>query len=230
MELQYRQNYKDLSDKQIVEKILEEPHNEEAAVYLLYSRYNNLLHSVYTQVMQKMFDKSVYSEYWFDDCETELFMHLRSIDGSWYPLARFEWRSTFGCWLKGVSHRKFMEVLPKLIDNGGFNVSIDSDDPQKPKVQILDEGENSYERRQRKVLLMEAIGQLEDDDQRFVILKRLQGYNSKEIAVLLQKKWQKHGIKKYNNKKELVVPDAAYVDVRTQRAKENLKKIIVKLI
>ena len=77
---------------------------------------------------------------------------------------------------------------------------------------------------------MEAIGQLKDDDQRFVILKRLQGYNSKEIAVLLQKKWQKHGIKKYNNKKELVVPDAAYVDVRTQRAKENLRIIIVELI
>jgi hypothetical protein len=78
-------------------------------------------------------------------------------------------------------------------------------------------------------MLLEAIGQLKDEDQRFVILKRLQGYNSKEIAVLLQKRWKKHGIIKYNHKNELVVPDAAYVDVRTQRAKENLKIILINL-
>ena len=230
MEFQYRFNYKDLSDKQIVDKILAVPHNEEAAAYLLHDRYTNLLHSVYNKALLDLFNKTVHTDYWFDDCENELFMHLRSKDRSWHTLATFEWRSTFGCWLRGVSRNKFLEVLPKLIENSGSNISIDSDDPEKPKVQIPDGGEDSYERRQRKVLLMEAIGQLKDDDQRFVILKRLQGYNSKEIAALLQKKWQKHGIKKYNNKKELVVPDAAYVDVRTQRAKENLRIIIVELI
>lgn len=230
MEFQYKFNYKDLSDKQIVDKILEVPHNEEAAAYLLHDRYTNLLHSVYNKALLDLFNKAVHTDYWFDDCENELFMHLRSKDRSWHPLATFEWRSTFGCWLRGVSRNKFLEVLPKLIENSGSNISLDSDDPEKPKVQRPDGGEDSYERRQRKVLLMEAIGQLKDDDQRFVILKRLQGYNSKEIATLLQKKWQKHGIKKYNNKKELVVPDAAYVDVRTQRAKENLRIIIVELI
>ena len=74
---------------------------------------------------------------------------------------------------------------------------------------------------------MEAISLLKDADQKFVMIKRLQGYNSKEIAILLQKRWAKHGIVKYNNKKQIVVPDAAYVDVRTQRAKENLLKIII---
>lgn len=230
MKFQYRFNYKDLSDKQLVDKILEVPHNEEAAAYLLHDRYSNLLHSVYNKVLLDLFNKAVHTDYWYDDCENELFMHLRSKDRSWHPLATFEWRSTFGCWLRGVSRNKFLEVLPKLIENSGSNLSIDSDASGKPKVQIPDGGEDSYERRQRKVLLMEAIGQLEDDDQRFVILKRLQGYCSKEIATLLQKRWQKHGIKKYNNKKELVIPDAAYVDVRTQRAKENLRIIIVELI
>lgn len=230
MEFQYRFNYKDMSDKQIVDSILAVPHNEEAAAYLLYDRYSNLLHSVYNRVLLGLFNKAAYTDYWFDDCVNELFLHLRSKDCSWHRLATFEWRSTFGCWLKGVSRNKFSEVLPKLIENGGFNISINNDDPEKPKVQFPDEGADSYERRRREVLLMEAIGQLKDDDQRFVILKRLQGYNSKEIAALLQIKWQKQGIEKYNNKKELVVPDAAYVDVRTQRAKENLKKIIVELI
>ena len=58
------------------------------------------------------------------------------------------------------------------------------------------------------------------------MLRRLEGYNSKEIAVLLQMRWEKHGIIKYNNKDELVIPDDAYVNVRVQRAKDNLKKII----
>jgi DNA-directed RNA polymerase specialized sigma24 family protein len=221
MEFQYRLNYTELSDKEIVEKILAVPHNEEAAAFLLHNRYDPLLQKVYKLLTE--------DATWFDDCVDELFMHLKGRDCSWSPLAGFEWRSTLGCWLKGVAKNKFLEVLPKLIENGGFNVSLDNDDSDKPKVQIPDGGEESYERRQRKVMLMEAIGQLKDDDQRFVILKRLEGYNSKEIAILLQKKWHKHGIKKYNNKKELVVPDAAYVDVRTQRAKENLKKIIVVL-
>ena len=122
--------------------------------------------------------------------------------------------------------------MPKLIENGGSNLSLDAgdDDPDRPSIQLPDGGEEDYERRQRKVMLMEAIGQLKDDDQRFVILKRLEGYNSNEIALLLQKRWQKHDIVKYNNKGQRVVPDATYVDVRTQRAKENLRILIVEII
>ena len=71
---------------------------------------------------------------------------------------------------------------------------------------------------------------LKDPDQKFVILKRLQGYNSKEIAELMNKSWVKHGIKKYDNNGNLVVPTSGYVDVRTQRAKKNLKEIILKLL
>ena len=80
------------------------------------------------------------------------------------------------------------------------------------------------------VLLMEAVGMLKDPDQKFVVIKRLQGYNSKDIALLLQKRWEKHNIVKYNNKKQMVVPDAAYVDVRMQRAKDNLEIILKKVL
>lgn len=214
MEFPYRFKYKDLSDKQIVKKILAEPHNEEAAAYLLHDRYAPLLHKIY--------HRFTIEDTWFDDCIDELFMHLKGKDCSWRILANFEWRSTLGYWLEKIAYSKFREVLPKLIGNGGRNVSIDNDATGKPKLQILGGDEDSYERRLRKVLLMEAIGLLKDDDQRFVILKRLQGYNSKEIAKLLQKKWEKHGIKKYNNKKEIVIPDATYVDGCTQHAKNSL--------
>ena len=228
MVFQYRINYNNLSDKQLVDKILADPHNEEAAVYMLHNLYSPLLHSVYNMTLQKLGVKAIRGNDWFEDCVDELFIHLRSKEGDWHTLSTFEWRSTFGGWLKGVAENKFKEVLPKLIDNKKKKVSLDNDDNGKPIIQLPDGGEEDYERRQRKVMLMESIGLLKDEDQKFVILKRLQGYNSKEIAVLLQKRWQKHGIKKYNSKNELVIPDAAYVDVRTQRAKEKLKEIIVK--
>lgn len=83
MEFQYRLNYKDLTEKQIVDMILEIPHNEEAAAYLLHDRYTNLLHSVYNKALLDLYNKAVKTDYWFDDCENELFIHLRSKDCSW---------------------------------------------------------------------------------------------------------------------------------------------------
>lgn len=226
MELRKQIDYTELTDKQLVELILALPHNEEAAAYLLHDRYHPLLHNIYRSLTDK--------PYWYEDCVDELHLHLRGKDCSWQTLANFEWRSTFGCWLKKVAVHKFIEILPKLIENWGRNVSLDNNDPEKSDIQVPDRGEEEYERRMRKVMLMEAIGQLKDDDQRFVILKRLEGYNSNEIAVLLQKRWDKHGIVKYGYKKDskekhVVVPDASYVDIRTQRAKENLRRIIGEL-
>ena len=222
MKFTFRIQYEQYDDRQVVSMILAIPHNEEAAAFLLYNRYDPLLHKVYRTLVQNSF--------WYDDCVDELFLHLRGNDHEWRPLATIQWRSTFGCWLKRVAYRIFIEVLPSLIENDHRTTSIDIDDSSKPQVQLPDGGEEEYERRQRKVILMEAIGQLKDDDQRFVILKRLEGYDSREIAMLLQKRWQIHGIVKYNNQHELVVPDAAYVDVRTQRAKENLRRLLVEII
>lgn len=217
----YKIDYTKLTDRQIVEKILAEPHDEEGAVYLLHDRYSPLLLSIY-----RSFTKDVT---WYDDCVDELFIHLKGADCTWRSLANFKWRSTFGYWLRGVARNKFFELIPQLIENGGQNESLDNDDADKPKIQIPDEGEETFERQMRKVILMEAVSKLKDGDQQFVVLKRLQGYSSKEIAILLQMKWKKYGIVKYNKDKEIVVPDADYVNVRTQRAKENLKTIIVEL-
>ena len=225
MAFEYLIKYNELTDREIVGRILAIPHNEEAAAFLLYNRYDPLLHSIYNKLTKERI--------WYDDCVDELFIHLKCKDGSWRTLASFEWRSTLGCWLRGVARNKFLEVLSKLIENGGSNLSLEAndDDPERPSIQQPDGGEENYERRQRKVMLLEAIEKLKDEDQRFVIIKYLEGYSSNEIAILLQKKWKKQGIVKYGYKKnskvkEIVVPDAGYVDVRTQRAKANLRKIM----
>ena len=219
MEFNASSRYTGLTDKELVSLVLNPPHNEEAAAYLLYDRYSGLLHKIY---------KNFTGDFsWYEDCVHELFIHLKGRECDWHALATFQWRSSFGYWLTGVAHNKFLEQLIRMKEIPETIVSVDNDDPEKPTIQLPDGGEESYEREMRKVLLLEAIGQLEDADQRFVILKRLQGYNSKEIAILLQERWKKHGIVKYNNRHEPVVPDAAYVDVRTQRAKENLRKILL---
>ena len=221
MEHQYKYDYTKLTDRQIVEKILAKSPNEEAAAFLLHTRYNPLLQKIYNQLTK--------DDSWFDDCVDELYMHIKGKDGSWQALSNFEWRSTFGCWLKRVAWKKFREVLPKLIENSGHNVPIDNDDPQKPKVWIPVDGEKDIEHFLRKVMLMEEVNKLVDDKQRFVLQKRIEGYPSKAIAILLQMKWKKEGIVVYNNKNEIVVPDEHYVDVLMQRGKKELRKIMVEL-
>ena len=167
---------------------------------------------------------------WYEDCLGDLFEYLKGKERDWNKLRTFEWRSKFGPWLSTTARHRFIEIKPYLIGKIENPLSIDDTDGDKALVQLPENGGEEYERLERKVFLMEAVGMLKDPDQKFVILKRLQGYNSKEIAELMKMSWAKHGIKKYDNKGNLVVPTSGYVDVRTQRAKENLKEIIVKLL
>lgn len=59
MQLPFAHIYKQLSDKEIVDKVVTVPYNEEAAVYLLFDRYNPLLVKIYRRV----FDNS---PNWYD--------------------------------------------------------------------------------------------------------------------------------------------------------------------
>ena len=223
MGLVFLNNYAELNDKEIVNKIINKPYNEEAAAYLIYNRYDPLLHKLYREIYDK--DPS-----WYEDCLGDLFGFLKGKERDWNKLRTFQWRSKFGAWLSRIARHRFIEIKPYLIGKIGNSLSIDDTDGDKTPFQLPENGGEEYERLERKILLMEAVGMLKDPDQKFVILKRLQGYNSKEIAELMKKSWAKHGIKKYDNKGNLVVPTSGYVDVRTQRAKENLKEIIVKLL
>ena len=116
-----------------------------------------------------------------------------------------------------------------MIEKSGSNISIDRNVTGVITIQSTDDEEDAIERRMRKIVLMEAVGMLKSDVQRFVVLKRLQDYSSREIAVLLKMQWEKHGIVVLNNHNEPVEPDEDYVNVLFQRAKRELKKIIVKL-
>ena len=230
----FHQNYEDYTDRELVELAIQPPigkkPNEKGVAFLLYNRYDPLLHKLYLETYGKQDDL-------YGDCLNDLFIYLKSGEPVWRKLINLEWRSSFGTWLGVTARHRFVEIKPILIGQCPNSLSIDGDTPtalstgkDRNPVQLPDNGVEDYDEKERKVILMEAISLLKDADQKFVMIKRLQGYNSKEIAILLQKRWAKHGIVKYNNKKQIVVPDAAYVDVRTQRAKENLQKIINKLM
>lgn len=232
--MEFHQNYEGYTDRELVELAIQPPTgkkpNEEGVAFLLNNRYAPLLHKLYLNIYGKRHDLYV-------DCLNDLFIYLKSGEPVWRKLINLEWRSSFGTWLGVTARHRFVEIKPILIGKCPNTLSIDGDTPtalstgkDRNPVQLPDNGVEDYDEKERKVILMEAISLLKDADQKFVMIKRLQGYNSKEIAILLQKRWAKHGIVKYNNKKQIVVPDAAYVDVRTQRAKENLQKIINKLM
>lgn len=226
MKLEFQHDYEGYTDKELVELVTRPQTarrpNEEGVAFLLYKRYDPLLHRLYLEIYDKRYDL-------YGDCLGDLFAYLKKGEPAWHKLIDFEWRSSFGVWLSKTARNRFAENRPYLIGKFTKTLSIDGEKEENP-VQLPDDGVEEYEDKERKVILMEAVSLLKDEDQKFVIIKRLQGYNSKEIAILLQKRWTKHGIVKYNNKKQVVVPDAAYVDVRTQRAKDNLQKIINKLM
>lgn len=230
----FHYNYDGYTDKELVELAIQPPigkkPNEEGVAFLLYNRYAPLLHKLYLKIYGKQYDL-------YGDCLNDLFIYLKSGEPVWRKLINIEWRSSFGTWLGITARHRFVEIKPTLIGKCLNTLSIDGDTSaslntrkDRNPIQLPDNGVEEYENKERKVILMEAISLLKDADQKFVMIKRLQGYNSKEIAILLQKRWAKHGIVKYNNKKQIVVPDAAYVDVRTQRAKENLQKTIYQLM
>lgn len=235
MILEFHHNYEGYTDKELVELVTQPPTdkkpNDEGVAYLLYKRYDPLLRKLYLEIYGTQHDL-------YGDCLDDLYAYLKSGEPVWRKLINLEWRSSFGTWLGITARHRFVEMKPYLIGKCQNSLSIDggslnhshSDESDGGSIQLPDNGVEEYEDRERKVILMEAISLLKDEDQKFVMIKRLQGYNSKEIAVLLQKRWARHGIVKYNNKKQVVVPDASYVDVRAQRAKENLQQIIKKLM
>ena len=203
--------YARLSDREIINSIITNPYNEEAAAYLLYERYTPKFRKLCRDIYGTC---DVYY-----DCVDDLFIFLKGNNLDWDKLRSFEWRSKFSTWIGTTASRRFIEIKPLLIGKLKNSFPID-------KYASPDKDKEAFERRMRKVMLMEAVGQLKDADQKFVILKTLEGYDSSEIALLLAKKWRKQGIVRYDNLGNAVVPSAGYVDVRRQRARVELKRIL----
>lgn len=221
MELTFIHRYEGLSDKEIVERIITDPYDEEAATYLIYNRYEPLCKTICMTTLNGVHN--------LDALQSELFMLLKGKRQDWHVLRSFQWRSQLSTWLKIIAYNLSLDLRKSLIENNGYNTSLDKrwddEDQNHHVVDIPFSEEKRIERRYDMMVLNEAIHLLDNTDQRFVLIKRLQGYSSKEVAMTLHEYWKENGIIRYNSKKQVVIPDSGYIDNLFKRGYDKVKAI-----
>lgn len=221
MELTFKHKYENLSDREIVEKIITEPFDEEAATYLIYDRYAPLLFAICKHTLNSL-DR-------LDELQSELFMHLKGQKRDWSVLRSFQWRSKLSTWLKITAYNLALNLRRELIENNGENTSLDNgwhdDGDDRRTIDIPIDEESRLERRHNTLVLNEAIRMIGNPDQRFVVIRRLQGYSSKEVAAMLKLHWEAEGTIHTNSRGEAVVPDSGYIDNLFKRGYEKAKTI-----
>ncbi len=163
---------------------------------------------------------------YFEDCKSELKIYLLGKDLSWKKLAGIEHKECISSWLETTSRRLFISIKPKLIDIVTDSTSIDEEDPEKPKIQIPVNFETLYDDQESMAVVIEAMATLTDNERFCFYMDVFKAYAHKDIAEMLRLKGEREGIKVKSNKKgvEYVTPDAGYVNVRIQRAKEKITK------
>lgn len=219
MDQTYIDRYADMSDRELIERILAKPCDGYAADYLILEKYSPLLRKIYNQI----FDPHDHD--YFEDCKSELKIYLLGKDLSWNKLAEIEKKDCISSWLATTSRNLFISIKPKLIGFAGNAISIDEEDLERPMIQIPVNYETSYEDRESMTVVVEAMGTLSENE-RFCMLMDMKGYSHKCIAEMLRLKWEREGIRVRSNKKdvEFVTPDARYVNVLIQRAKDKITR------
>lgn len=200
--------YGALTDKGLIDLVLNEG-NEEALLYLIFERYEKKL---------KFYTFRYYGSLeFYEDLCNELYLHLKGKDGDWSVLRNFQWRSSFATWFNLVASHLFWKKRDELIGLGNDFGSKREEEGEQPIPEPPVESEN-----EKRVMLLEAISRLKDEDYRLIIIKELEGYNHKEIAEMLIEKRKRDGkVTRYRG--EVVVPDAHYVDMSKARALKEIK-------
>lgn len=217
--MKFSTSYNDKEDKDIVKMILDDG-NQEAMLYLIYERYDPLI--------KKLCKKYYTSLSYYEQLQTELFIHMKAKD--WHTLRSFSWRSSFGTWLGIVAGHLFLKKMPELIGIDPYTISI-GEDGDNGEVNPPAPGDE-HEFDDRMTLLGEAIQQLDDPDQRFILYREFDGYTPKEIAIQLEELRRKEGrlkSKKTDNNKTIdIIPNAEYIHMLKGRAKTNIRTILQK--
>lgn len=212
--------YKDLSDNELVDLILQTG-NEEAMLFIIFDKYNPLL----KKLCKRYYDTLFY----YEELQTELFIYFKAND--WHVLRSFGWKSSFGTWFGKVAGSLFIKKMPELIDLEKYKVSI-GEDSGNGEVNIPEPMPSSgYD--MNMVILIEAIHQLDDKDQRFILLREFDGYGPKEIAKQLEDYRRREGRLKNRKTKdghtEEIIPTAEYIHMLKGRAKDNLRIVVNEL-
>ena len=203
--------YKNLTDNEIVDLII--GGNEEAAIYLIYDKYAN-------DIRYKAW--SIYETLnYLDDLNQILYMHLRGSNGNWQALRTFRNESKFKTWFIGsVVNNLFLDKRKEMIGSAKFHGIIVETDPDKPMPEPKPE-----HGKEKMAMVVEAIGRLQNEEYRLILIKDLEGYNHEEIAKMIEEKRKKENkLRTYRGK--VVTPNAEYVDMIKGRAIKELRPIV----
>lgn len=131
--------YARLTDREIINRIITKPFNEEAAAYLLYERYSPKFRKLCRDIYGTC---DVYY-----DCVDDLIVFLKGHKLDWDMLRSFEWRSKFSTCIGTTASRRFMEIKPQLI--GKLKNTFHIDRHTSPN-----KGKEVFERRIRRVICL----------------------------------------------------------------------------
>lgn len=196
--------YNKLTDKELISIILSG--REDAFLYLLYVRYRaDVLYHVTS------FD---HTDYYYEDIISLVYKSLKGKNGDWLPLSNFQWKCKFRTWLNKIIYSECCAFFRKKIDTTDISPSIVVED----KEELLEE-----------LVLMEAIARLDDEDGRFILLRVLEGYSSKEIAILLERKRREEGRIKHKPDGKELIPSDGYVDNYKRKCLSKIKEIMISI-
>lgn len=164
---QLAKTFKDKNDKEIIKGVITKVYNGDAIVYLLYGRYIGML--------KNLFFKFLINEDYLQDILQYLIIEL--IKDDFKMLKNFNWKSDFSTWLYVVSRNTFVNECGKIKKAHEGIVCLDEADSC-----------TSVERSNYKRLLDEinnTISYMKSPDERLVLLKMVNGCDTKELAKAL---------------------------------------------
>lgn len=200
--------YSELTDKELITLVMDD--NKEAVLYLLYDRYYRDL---------EYYARKYNCLEYLDEMINCLYLHLRGNDLDWRVFKNFKWESGLRTYLSSIVSDQFLKYKKKMIviDNSNVNKS----DYGKRTASV----DGIYDEDIRKVMLMEAISRLKNEEYRLILIKELEGYRHDEIAKMIEEK-RKRENKVATYKHEIVVPNAHYVDMIKARAVKEVRIIV----
>lgn len=146
--------YSELTDKELITLVMDD--NKEAVLYLLYDRYYRDLE--YYARKYNCLD-------YLDELINHLYLHLRGNDSDWRILRNFQWKCKFRTYLSSIASDQFLKYRKKMIDPIFSNVN--KSDYGKGTASV----DGIYDEDIRKVMLMEAISRLKNEEYRLILIK-----------------------------------------------------------
>lgn len=209
-------HYTDLSDLELIDLILDS--DEDAAYVLINERCASTIRFHILRYYDSVDNDKI------TEIASEVYMSLKGKDGKWRKLRSFKRRSSFATWINTVISRIVLKQKIEGKKKGleGTTVSIEE------KVGIATLRQPELSENIRHIMLLEAISRLKDEEQRFVLIKELDGHSPTEIAQLLNQKRQlEQQQRKRNGRMVIITPGFVYTT--KSRALKEVKQIMEQL-